>query len=89
MIPASPYSGKYAGYGIQKGKLSMEISYFVENNHLKAQNHLFVDQFTFGDKTDSPDATSLPVQLAVSLLQNRKGEIDINLPIEGSLDDPG
>ena len=88
MIPASPYSGKYAGYGIQKGKLSMEISYFVENNHLKAQNHLFVDQFTFGDKTDSPDATSLPVQLAVSLLQNRKGEIDINLPIEGSLDDP-
>lgn len=88
MIPASPYSGKYAGYGIQKGKLSMEISYFVENNHLKAQNHLFVDQFTFGDKTDSPEATSLPVQLAVSLLQNRKGEIDINLPIEGSLDDP-
>lgn len=88
MIPASPYSGKYAGYGIQKGKLSMEISYFVENRHIKALNHLFVDQFTFGEKTDSPDATSLPVQLAVSLLQNRRGEIDINLPIEGSLDDP-
>lgn len=88
MIPASPYSGKYAGYGIQKGKLSMEISYFVDQNKLKAQNHLFIDQFTFGDKTDSPDATSLPVQLAVSLLQNRRGEIDINLPIEGSLDDP-
>ena len=88
MIPTSPYAGKYAGYGINKGKLSMEISYFVEQNQLKAQNHLFLDQLTLGDKVDSPDATALPVRLALSLLQNRRGEIDINLPIEGSLDDP-
>lgn len=88
MIPTSPYAGKYAGYGINKGKLSMDISYFVEQNRLKAQNHLFLDQLTLGDKVDSPDATSLPVRLALSLLQNRRGEIDLNLPIEGSLDDP-
>lgn len=88
MIPTSPYAGKYAGYGIDKGKLSMDISYFVEQNRLKAQNHLFLDQLTLGDKVDSPDATSLPVRLALSLLQNRRGEIDLNLPIEGSLDDP-
>ncbi|MBF1164997.1 MAG: hypothetical protein HXL68_08140 [Dechloromonas agitata] len=49
---------------------------------------MFIDQFTFGDKVESPDATTLPVNLAISLLKNNRGEIDLNLPISGSLDDP-
>lgn len=88
LTPFSPYSGKYAGYNIQKGKLSLYLSYKIENRKLEAQNRVFLDQLTFGDKVDSPTATKLPVTLAVALLKNRKGEIDINLPISGSLDDP-
>jgi hypothetical protein len=84
----SPYSGKYAGYAIEKGKLSLNVAYKLENNQLSAENRLFIDQFTFGDKVDSPDATTLPVNLAISLLKNNRGEIDLNLPISGSLDDP-
>jgi hypothetical protein len=84
----TPYAVKYAGYPIVKGKLSMEVSYKVENGKLTANNHLFLDQLTFGDKVESPTATKLPVLLAVSLLKNSKGEIDINLPISGTLDDP-
>lgn len=84
----SPYSGKYAGYAIEKGKLSLNVAYKLENNQLSAENRLFIDQFTFGDKVDSPDATKLPVNLAISLLKNNRGEIDLNLPISGSLDDP-
>ena len=84
----TPYSVKYAGYPIVKGKLSMEVKYKVENEKLAANNHLFLDQLTFGDKVDSPTATKLPVLLAVSLLKNSKGEIDINLPISGTLTDP-
>lgn len=84
----SPYAARYAGYGIEKGKLSANIHYFIENRQLKAENHLFLDQLTFGQKVDSPQATSLPVLLAVALLKNGRGEIDINLPISGSLDDP-
>ncbi len=84
----SPYSGKYAGYAIEKGKLSLNVAYKLENNQLAAENRLFIDQFTFGDKVDSPDATTLPVNLAISLLKNNRGEIDLNLPISGSLDDP-
>jgi hypothetical protein len=84
----TPYSAKYAGYPIIKGKLSMDVSYRIENDQLKANNHLFLDQLTFGERVDSPDATKLPVLLAVSLLKNTRGEIDINLPISGSLDDP-
>ena len=88
LVGFSPYSGKYAGYGIEKGKLSLNVAYKLENNQLTAENRLFIDQFTFGNKVESPDATSLPVNLAISLLKNNRGEIDINLPISGSLDDP-
>ena len=88
LVGLSSYSGKYAGYAIEKGKLSMDVAYKLENRQLTAANHLFLDQFTFGDKVESPDATTLPVRLAISLLKNNRGEIDINLPISGSLDDP-
>jgi Domain of Unknown Function (DUF748) len=88
LVPFSPYSGKYAGYNIDKGKLSLNVAYKLENNQLAAENRLFIDQLTFGDKVESPDATGLPVNLAISLLKNNRGEIDLNLPISGSLDDP-
>lgn len=88
LVGFSPYSGKYAGYAIEKGKLSLNLAYKLENNQLNADNKLFIDQFTFGDKVESPDATKLPVNLAISLLKNNRGEIDLNLPISGSLDDP-
>lgn len=84
----SPYSGKYAGYAIEKGKLSLDLAYKLENNRLTADNKVFIDQFTFGEPVESPDATKLPVNLAISLLKNNRGEIDVNLPISGSLDDP-
>jgi len=66
----------------------MDVHYRIEDRKLQADNHLFLDQLTFGERVDSPTATKLPVQLAVSLLKNSRGEIDINLPISGSLDDP-
>lgn len=84
----SPYSGKYAGYAIDKGKLSVYVKYKIENNQLTAENRLFIDQLTFGNAVESADATKLPVTLAVALLKNRNGEIDINLPISGALSDP-
>lgn len=88
LVGFTPYSSKYAGYSIEKGKLSLNLAYKLENNQLTADNRLFIDQFTFGDKIESPEATKLPVNLAISLLKNNRGEIDLNLPISGSLDDP-
>ena len=88
LVAFSPYSGKYAGYEIDKGKLSLNVAYKLENKQLTAENRLFIDQLTFGDKVESPDATKLPVNLAIALLKNNRGEIDLNLPISGSLDDP-
>ena len=79
---------KYAGYGIEKGKLSFDVHYKIDNRKLSADNKLVLDQLTFGARVDSPTATKLPVLLAVALLKDRNGVIDIELPISGSLDDP-
>jgi hypothetical protein len=84
----TPYAAKYAGYEIVKGKLSMDANYKIEDQLLTAQNRVRIDQLTFGDQIDSPSATKLPVRLAVALLKDSNGQIDIDLPISGSLDDP-
>jgi hypothetical protein len=86
--PLTPYSVKYAGYGIQKGKLSLEVHYRIDDRKLAATNKLKLDQLTFGEHVDSPTATKLPVLLAVSLLKDRNGVINLDLPIQGTLDDP-
>jgi uncharacterized protein involved in outer membrane biogenesis len=88
-MPAfSPYSGKYIGYAIEKGKLSVDIHYHVEKGALIAENNVFLDQLTLGEKVESADALSIPVSLALALLKNQRGEIDVHLPISGSINDP-
>jgi hypothetical protein len=88
LAPLTPYSVKYAGHGIERGKLSVDVRYLVlPDGQLTASNQLILNQLTFGDKVDGAPA-SLPVKLAVALLADRNGVIDINLPISGSINDP-
>ena len=84
----NPYSGKFAGYDISKGKLNTDFHYKIDGRKLDAQHHIVIEQLEFGDKTQSKDAVSLPIKLAVSLLKDRNGVIDLNVPVTGSLDDP-
>ena len=84
----STYSTKYTGYPIEKGRLNADVSYLLDQGKLKADNHIFIDQLTFGDPIESPGVSHLPVKLAVALLKNSRGEIDVNVPVSGSLDDP-
>jgi len=88
LSPTTPYSGKYMGYEIQKGKLSFDLRYLIDRRKLDSSNIVFVDQLTLGNKVDSPDATKLPVSLAISLLKDRHGQIKLDIPVSGSLDDP-
>jgi hypothetical protein len=84
----NPYSGKFAGYNITKGKLTTEMHYKVEGRKLDAQHHISIDQLEFGDRTASKDAVSLPIKLAVALLKDRNGVINLDIPVSGTLDDP-
>ncbi len=88
LSPMTPYSGRYVGYTIQKGKLALNLQYLIVKKKLDSQNTIFLDQFTLGDKVESPDATKLPVRLAIALLKNRKGEIKLDIPVTGYIDDP-
>ena len=88
LSPASSYSGKYLGYRLNRGKLNLEVNYEVSDRNLKAKNVIVLDQLTLGQKVASPDATTLPVRLAVAVLKDRDGKIELDVPIEGKLDDP-
>src|SRR5215831_15087763 len=88
LTTAGPYFRKYVGYDLSKGKLFFDLKYKVSQKQLEAENKVVVDQLTFGEKTNSPEATSIPVPLVVALLQDRKGRIEIDLPIRGDLKDP-
>lgn len=88
LSPMTPYSGTYLGYAIDKGKLSLALKYKIEQKALTAENKVFLDQFTFGEKIESSKSTSLPVRLAVALLKDRNGEIHLDLPLSGRTDSP-
>lgn len=84
----TPYSGKFAGLRIRKGRLNLDLHYMITKGQLKAENKLVVEQLQLGEKVDSPDAVDLPIRLAVALLKDADGKISIELPISGNLNNP-
>ncbi|MGE8148970.1 DUF748 domain-containing protein [Pseudomonas frederiksbergensis] len=84
----TPYSGKFAGYRIRKGRLNLDLHYLITKGQLKAENKVVVEQLQLGEKVDSPDATSLPLKLAIALLKDVDGKISIELPVTGDLNNP-
>ncbi|MBT2332616.1 DUF748 domain-containing protein [Variovorax paradoxus] len=88
LAPLSPYSVRYAGHGIERGKMSMDVNYKIApDGQLTATNKLVLNQLQFGDEVQGAP-NSLPVRLAVALLADRNGVIDVDLPLRGSLNDP-
>ncbi len=88
LTPASPYVVKFAGFRLAEGKLDLDLAYQLVGRKLHSKNVITLDQFTFGEKVPGPDATHLPVRLAVAILKDRNGKIILDVPIDGSLDDP-
>ncbi len=88
-IPAlSPYTGQFLGRKVDRGKLMLDLKYQVAKRELVGENRIILDQLEFGEDVESPEATSLPVGLAVALLKDRHGKIDLDLPVKGNLGDP-
>ncbi|MGN2411454.1 DUF748 domain-containing protein [Pseudomonas syringae] len=84
----TPYSGKFAGFRIRKGRLNLDLHYLITKGQLKAQNKVLIEQLQLGERVDSPDALDLPIRLAVALLKDTQGRISLELPIEGDLNNP-
>jgi hypothetical protein len=88
MSRLTPYSGKFAGRKIDSGKLSVNLKYKIDKSQLAGDNQIVVERLTLGEKVESPDAVDLPLDLAVALLEDTNGVIDLGLPVSGNLDSP-
>jgi hypothetical protein len=88
MANLTPYSGKFAGRRIDSGRLSVDLEYKIKNRQLEAENKFIVNKLKLGERVESPNALHLPLDLAIALLQDSNGVIDLDLPVKGSLDDP-
>lgn len=84
----TPYSGKFAGYRIRKGRLNLDLHYLITKGQLKAENKVVLEQLQLGEKVDSADAVNLPLKLAIALLKDSDGKISIELPVTGDLNNP-
>ena len=84
----TPYSGKFIGREIDEGKLNLDLKYNIKKSDLDAKNSIIISDIKLGKNVKSPDAISLPLELAIALLEDSDGVIDINLPIKGNIDDP-
>jgi hypothetical protein len=88
MTRLTPYSGKFAGRKIESGRLSVDLEYKIKQRQLAGANKFVVNKLKLGENVDSPGATRLPLDLAIALLEDSNGVIDLDLPVTGSLDDP-
>ena len=88
LVDVTPYSGQFVGYKIKKGKLNLNLNYSVADSKLNGSNFINFDSLTLGEKVESKDAVNLPLSLAISILSDQNNQINIDLPVEGNLDDP-
>lgn len=88
MTRLTPYVATFAGRRIDSGKLSLDLQYKLQQRQLSGDNQIIVDRLKLGERVDSPNAKDLPLDLAIALLEDSDGRIDLGLPVSGSLDDP-
>lgn len=84
----TPYTAKFVGRTIKDGKLELDLNYNISQSNLKAKNNIVIKKLVLGDKVEDPEAISLPLDLAITLLEDSSKTIDINLPVSGNVDDP-
>lgn len=84
----SPYSAKFAGYRIRKGRLNLDLHYRIQQGQLNAENEVVLEQLQLGERVDSEQAVDLPVRLAVALLKDSSGTIALKIPVQGDLKNP-
>ena len=88
MVSASPYTMKFAGYRIAEGKMSLDLQYKLRDSQLEGANQIVIDKLRLGERVDSPDAFKLPLEMAIAILKDSDGRIDLGLPVSGNINDP-
>jgi len=84
----TPYTVKFAGREIADGSLDVDLSWSIRDGQLEATNRMVINDLELGEKVDVPGALNLPLDLAVALLTDAQGRIDLEVPVRGDLNDP-
>jgi hypothetical protein len=88
MTNLTPYSIDFIGYHLESGKLSLDVEYKIDNGILTSYSKVFLNKFTLGDEVEGEEGLGLPIKLAIALLKDANGNIDLDLEVEGDLNDP-
>ena len=88
MTRLTPYLATFAGRKIESGKLSLDLQYRIQQRQLQGENQMVIDRLELGERIASPTAKDLPLDLAIAILRDSDGRIDLGLPVAGNLDDP-
>ncbi len=88
LSPLSPYTATFAGRKIASGRLSLDLQYKLDNSQLSGNNTVRLEQFTLGERVESPTAIDLPLDLAIALMTDSDGKIDLSIPVSGNIDHP-
>ena len=88
MKPLTPYSATFAGRSIASGTLNLDLGYKIQNSELLGDNKVVLEQFTLGERVEAPHAVNLPLDLAIALLTDARGKIDVAVPVQGNVDNP-
>lgn len=88
MTRLTPYTVKFLGYRMASGRLSVDLDYRIQDKRLQGKNRVVLEKLELGERMESPDAIDAPLELAIALLQDSQGRIDLGVPVEGSLEDP-
>ena len=88
MKPLSPYSATFAGRKIESGTLNLKLEYKIQNSELLGDNKVVLEKFTLGDRVKAPNAINLPLDLAIALLTDTEGKINVAVPVTGNVDNP-
>jgi len=88
MTNLTPYSIEFIGYHLESGKLSLDIAYKIDKGILTSYSKIFLNKLTLGDEIEEEEGLGLPIKLAIALLKDADGNIDLDLEVRGDLNDP-
>lgn len=89
LTAASPYCVEYMAYPITDGVLSLASTSTLVNNNINSQNKIDIYNCKVDKKIkDMETEFNIPLRAGVYILTDRKGNIQLDLPVSGNIDDP-
>jgi len=84
----TPYAVQFTGRRIATGRMDLDLGYVLDDGRLDASNNIVLRDLKLGEPFEHPDATNLPLGLAIALLKDSDGVITVDIPVQGSVNDP-